>query len=497
MAKLSTGIYIGKDYIDVVVLSGSLKKPILVEQVKEKIEIPSDEVYSSEERLNEKIIEAVKSAIGKLKTRSDKIFSALPETRIMLRHFTMPLLPKSEQAQAIKFEARKYIPFKLDNLFFDFKIINIDKEKKRMEVLFISAQKTDIELQLKLFKEIGLEINGIDIISFALLRVLNISYHFKKDETIALLQLSIDEDIAGISIVEANYPTISRDIPIVQHKEILTEKLISELRLSFDYYKRRGSRGKIKKLIIFGKDNLADLTKRLSEELDIEVEIAAIYKAINGIKPDSVGTTIAAGTAMNGLGRVVYGVDLLPEFAKPKKVMPEKWLILAIAILVLIILITLSYSTIVVSSANLRFRTVLNEAKTLPPVTQHMSVDELKKLRDKTLEIIPIFESLLTERIYLTNKLNRIIINLPEGTWITSLEVSNLIDSKIKMSLYGKVFLEDSSQQINTANKFLEALKQDEVFMNGFDYCEFGDITRDIVGDYELVSYSIQCGKRK
>ena len=108
MAKASTGIYIGRNYVDAVALAGSFKKPTLLDQVKVEIKASPDEIYSLEGKSDKKIVDAISSALNKLRAKSDKIFSALPEAGIMLRHFDMPLLPRSEQIQAIKFEARKY-----------------------------------------------------------------------------------------------------------------------------------------------------------------------------------------------------------------------------------------------------------------------------------------------------------------------------------------------------------------------------------------------------
>jgi len=497
MAKTSTGVYIGKKYVNAVVLSGSFKKPTLLDQAKVEIKVSPDETYPTEEKLDKKITEAINSVLSKLKIKSDKIFSALPEAGIMLRHFDMPLLPRSEQIQAIKFEARKYIPFKVEDVFSDFKVINIFKEKKRMSVLFVAAQKPDVELQLKSFKNAGINIAGIDIASFSLLRALNIGRRVSKDKIIALLQLGIAENLACVNIVETNYPIVSRDISIAQYKETLAEKLISELRLSFDYYKRKGPYGKINKLIICGKEDIADLNKRLSEELNIAVEIMRPSNLIKGIEADSVGAIIATGAAMNGLGRDIYGVNLLPEYVKAKKLRPEMPLAFAVIISALAILFTFMYSAITTSSAKLGLNAVLNKARGLPAATEGRPVDALEKLIDKRLKTITILKALLTERIYLTDKLNRIAADMPEGVWITSFEASKPVDSKITLSINGNVFLKDSTRQMDRANQFLKTLKKDKVFMKGFGYCESGNLSKLTIDEYEVTSYSIQCGSRK
>lgn len=499
MAKTSAGIHIGKDYIEAAVVSGSVNRPTLVDKARSKIEFSSEQTYAPREALEDKISAVIKSTISSLKIKPDKVYSVLPESSIMLRHFYMPLLPRSEQAQAIKFEARKYIPFKLDDVYSDFKVISASKDAKRMYSLFIAAQKRELDSHLKLFKDAGVGIDGIDIVPFALLRVLNLNIQYKKDEIMALLQFSLDEKIVSINLVESNYPIISRDIPITQHVEALTEKLISELRLSFDYYKRKGMHDKIKKLVICGKGSLTDLGRKLSEELSIGVEVIDNFKLMKDARFDSLGMVIATGAAINGLGRVKYGVNLLPGYAKTKKAgfAPERSLITTISASVLLVIAVLTLSLFRVAAAKSNLRAVLDKSKSLPVVAQGMSAATLNKLNSKTEESLRFAQSLLAKRIYVTEKLNRIASNLPRGVWIESLSINNPVASAIELNISGMVFAESAEAQIDKITEFLDALKKDEIFMDGFNYCELGNLQKQRDDIYELTSYSIGCGTRK
>ncbi len=485
MAATSTGIFIGKNYVDAVTLSGSYGRPVIIDSARTQITLPVTE---------ETWMAALRNTISSLKIKPDKIFSALPESGMMLRHFDMPLLPGSEQAQAIKFEARKYIPFKLDEIFSDYKVINILKEKKRMHVLFIAAQKADVEAQLKIFQACDIKLVGLDITPIALLRVINAGRYFKNGEIVAFLQLSPLESIASINIIEDNFPTISRDIPIAQQPEALAERLTSELRLSFDYYKRKDFHGTVSRLIICGKPNLSELGKKISEELGVVAEMAPHDNVIKSLTADNLGTMIAAGAAMNGLGHDTHGINLLPESSKPKNVMPQKQQVLPFVIAALMILLTFFYSTKIVSSAKSKFDVALGAATALPPGTQNLSVDVLESLKQDQIKTISFAKSLEENRVYLTEKLNRIAQSLPEGAWISSFEITELPNSTMQMIINGKVFLPKSSQQMSSVNRFLETLKQDKVFMEGFVYCEVENLRKDHVDDFDITSFSIRCG---
>lgn len=498
MAKKGVGVYIGRNSVNVVGLSGNFKNPIIAECIKTKIMAQAERGILGKEQQNSDIAGAISSALSQLKARPEEIFFALPEAKIMVRHFDIPLLPRSEQAQAIRFEAKKYIPFKMDEVISDFKIINISKDKKIMRIFFVAAEKADLEEQLKLFKDGDIKLAGIDIAPFALLRVLNINHKLiKKNETVALLQFDEAESSASINIIEANYPTISRDIPITQDREILMEKLVNELRLSFDYYKRKPASKEITRMLILGKGDLAQTAKRLQEELTIPTDIVELSNLIKGDGVNSVGAILAAGAAMNALGKDIYGVNLLPTGARVKKIRLEGPLAPFVSVAAALVLIALLYGVTLVQLAKSQYNVVLGKARALPAATQEMPISALERLKNETSEKIKFLRALLDKKIYMTDKLSQLAANLPDGVWISSLDARCTADFNITMTLQGAVFLKDPSQQMNTATKFLKTLKQDEVFMKGFDYCEFGDLKRDSREGHDITNYSIRCGSRK
>ncbi|MFH0731411.1 MAG: pilus assembly protein PilM [Candidatus Omnitrophota bacterium] len=504
MANKGIGIYVGKNFVDVAAVTGAINKPFLVDHIREDITLPQNEqVPSSDQKQRAKIVAAIKSSIGKLKISSDIVYSVLSEEGVMIRHFDMPLLPKSEQGQAINFEARKYVPFKIENIYSDFRVIDTNREHKTMRVFFVAAQKADVESELKLFSDAGLKTGIMDIVPFALLRVINQNKRFfKEKDTIALLQLSVAEDVASISIIEENCPTINRGIAIPKDKDALIEKLVSEMRLSFDYYKRKPASKEIKKLIICAKEDASDLRKKLAEDLNMAIETVDFSKVIKGEKVHSLGAIIAAGAAMVGLGKDVYSVNILPPKTRVREFKLSRQLFVAAGIAAALILLTLFYSIGTVISAKTRLNAVMDKARTLPAQTGNLGIDGLLQLKDKETKTIEFLKSLITKKIFLTDKLNRIAADLPQGVWINMVRAENLFEAEITMLLKGKAFFQEGTNQIDAVNKFLETLKQDKLFMQGFSSCKLGDIRKENVSSYntasyEVTNYTIQCGGEK
>ena len=49
----------------------------------------------------------------------------------MLRYFQMPLIPEQEWRTAIKFEAKRHLPFNIEDIFFDFQVVKREETKRQ------------------------------------------------------------------------------------------------------------------------------------------------------------------------------------------------------------------------------------------------------------------------------------------------------------------------------------------------------------------------------
>ena len=64
----------------------------------------------------------------------------MPTHDVILRTFKMPRLPEEEWATAIHFEGQKHVPFKLNEMIFDYCVLNPDDESPDMKVLFVCRE---------------------------------------------------------------------------------------------------------------------------------------------------------------------------------------------------------------------------------------------------------------------------------------------------------------------------------------------------------------------
>jgi len=176
MSKTVVGVYISPNNVDIVALAGSKNAPVLINFIRQQIEseaASSDvEVAASRAIDKDSVATAVREGLEKLHSAPHSVQTVLGSSDFMIRYFDMPVLPKSEQQQAVRFEAKKYIPFKLDEIASDFRVLAEPKKKKAMDVFFMAATKTQINSHVANFKSTGSLVSGIDIMPLALWKVL-------------------------------------------------------------------------------------------------------------------------------------------------------------------------------------------------------------------------------------------------------------------------------------------------------------------------------------
>jgi len=162
------------------------------------------------------------------------------------RCFLMPTLRKSILKSAIQFEARKQIPFPLDECIFDhrctFKIL--DNQRSRYRVALHAATGRMVKEQLEPFRQKGLDVSHVVNADEAVGRLLDHMPEFDKTAVHSLVEVSQDRCKisyyrgAALEFLHTGAVGMSQlgDHPDVTRIEYFVENLANELTVSQDYY---------------------------------------------------------------------------------------------------------------------------------------------------------------------------------------------------------------------------------------------------------------------
>lgn len=512
MPKTSVGIYISPKYVDIVELSGSSRSPLLSNFIRQ--EIPPEPVSNGLEVEGDRPLEkdgtviAVKEGLKKLSSKTQSVQTVLSSSDVMIRYFDMPVLPKSEQTQAVKFEAKKYVPFKLDEITSDFRFSASAKNKRTMGVFFIAATKKHINSYMAKFKAAGTSLSGIDIIPFALWRIMLLNKKVETKEIAAILYVDNDRESISIHIIEESAPFISRDLKInVDDKEAVFEKLASELRVSIEYYNRQKPDSVITKIILCGEPLFSGMDAYIADELQIATDTLYDFNRLKVSDKLPSSAIISFGSALEGLGRSNYSINLSPlrDVIKHKK-MYRIMAMEAAAALAVIVLVYIS-ANLLTGGVRERLKAIKKEHASIPGKTLSLGIKALEKRKEQILKGVEALMVLVNDRPSLAVKLSRVADDLnasntdrPEGLWIDKLNFyerfmqdeagypSGIVREII---ISGSSFSLDADKNIFYVDNFFALLKEDAVFMNYFSNINLVSIDKHYVQEYEVSEFKI------
>jgi len=156
--QTSIGIDIENDAVSIVYLKASFKG----------IQLAAHAVHSleKEETVQEKlraVKDIVRDFLEKNRIRSTDIFVGIPRGMSVLRYVEFPLTIKNNLRETLGYEMEKYVPFSPDEVYFDYQLVEEDKEKNRLKVLLVTIKKESLEPYIDLSRQLDIGLSGIEI----------------------------------------------------------------------------------------------------------------------------------------------------------------------------------------------------------------------------------------------------------------------------------------------------------------------------------------------
>jgi len=149
-SQYTLGIDIKNDYAAVVCLQSRAKGYNLIghEVFALDSEVPLTESVSRLGRL-------IHSFVTEHKLYEPDVLVSVPGDRIITREITFPLSVKENLRETMRYEVEKYVPFSVNDIYFDCQITVQDKKTNTLCVLLVVAQKEDLDPYLALQTEVG------------------------------------------------------------------------------------------------------------------------------------------------------------------------------------------------------------------------------------------------------------------------------------------------------------------------------------------------------
>ncbi len=322
-------------------LGSSAIKIIQLEQLKGRFKLialgmadfPKDILEINPELRKSLIVETIKKVLKESGIKAQNVVTSLSGDAVIPRYIKTLSIPQMDLRSAILKEVDQHIPLSMDQVVLDVHQLSdtVDAEKK-IDVLLVAAKNDAIQQRLEILKQAGLTPVIIDVDAFALQNAYEINQATgNKDETLVLL--NIGAALTNINIIEAGTTRFTRDITIAGNdftREIVKEfnlkfseaeelkkasgsilmedeefslssvknqddrvlrisdamipvlnKLLAEVRRSFDYYETQSRKKSIDRIFLSGGTaSLKNLSRYLANKIGIPVETAGLFKNI-------------------------------------------------------------------------------------------------------------------------------------------------------------------------------------------------------------------------
>jgi len=157
--------------------------------------------------------EVIQSLVMDLKSKRKNVSIGLWGTSVVVKKISIPKMDEKLIAGQIRWEAEQYIPFDLDEVNIDFKILNgLSGSSETMDVLLVAAKKDSIYLCQDTIQGAGLVPAVIDLSSFSLANCVQKNHPEISQMTVAIMDMGAS--VTNFMVLEKGEVVFYRDIPV-------------------------------------------------------------------------------------------------------------------------------------------------------------------------------------------------------------------------------------------------------------------------------------------
>lgn len=491
MSSLSLGIYFGSKLITLVETSG--KKILNTLQIQRSVCAPLNSNELDEKIPDEvKMVALLKEELRKTKISAKDVTISLSGKDLIIRNFEIPVLPPNELSNAVNFEVKKYIPFKVEDLISDFQAEQ-DKLNRRIQVLYVGIKKETLNKYISIISQLNMKLNTIEYSAFGVLKFLKLT-NFEEKGVVSVMSLDFsEEEEINFTILENGFPLFSRDITLTNKQEevsksqgvalgVIFEKLKTEIRISLDYYNRKFPSKKIEKAFFICSGEHRSELETFFKEMVLPVQFIDTAVYTGDAQPYDLSLIKSYGSSLSKVIKTNLKINILAAKEKESKEknraasvsVDVKSLFSGFKLDVRFVLVGLVVCVLTFAFGLYRKQPLQKELSSvisLRPqgltVNTRGSYEELTSAEQEYKKKLGALDTLITKQPYLTDTLDVLPRVLPEDIRLNSFQYTKTND-KIELKLQGAIYLDDSDKEFKLINSFISKLNENRNFRKYF-----------------------------
>lgn len=500
---------------------------------------------------DQSLVQAIQKALGAVALKSKRLAVSISTQEVLFRFFTIPIVPKGEWDAAVQFEARKYIPFKMDTLVWDYRVRPSDAPN-RLDVVFAAIQRDAFERIQTVLTAAGVQATLIEPRSLSLARLVDSGKSQSPSNEFVCL-VDVEQDTAHLAIVKNGLPYLTRDLNLLMHVELpaapdaaapqatpvegtlpnpqpdvvesatdrRAERLLTELSVSMDFFMREYPSTTIPRVILIGEETrIGPWCRSLADQLHRAVELghallgAQVQDTIPLSFASAVGllraaqepgtasldflkrTTVKSGSVNVQQRAHALSTAAVSEFSASLR-NPKALTVGAVAAGVLLAVFWVAGGQ-QLSTARMR----LNQSKRSQPAIgwglEAMDETQLQDLQSRAQVQAALLKAIMDQRVSVAAKLDALVRSMPDGVWLTRLSFDNALDgdgrSRARLVIGGACYLREASEELTAIQQFEQQVKRNPKFFSGFVAAQLNqNSAEDPISQHGYRTFELSC----
>lgn len=472
-----------------------------------------------------KLADGVKGALEAAHIRAHETVLAIPSQEVFLRYFLLPVIPKSEWYNAVRFEARKYVPFKMEELVWDSCVLE-QPAQHQIGVVFVGVRKEVLNQYVACVRNAGLRPVAIEAASFSLARA--VQYGRRVDDERVAVAIDLGGDIAHVALTKSGAPLLARDVsltPPVEGRSVeelvrqqaggvsgaagaveseqRLQHLVSELHLSIDYFTREFPNDQIREILLYGERVDQAWIEALNGEFHLPVGAGQAVATLRGAQQLLGGWTVPVGLGLRAARAGGPRINLLqPETAAVAQAAPQRLLWwTGVAGIVAVVALAALYLALSqqVAQARQRVAALRRQEAALHLPYEGSRLPELTRTRERLDRQLATLRRLVRDRVPLTPKWSALARLLPEGVWLEQLTYSAGDDADAaghrprSLALRGYCYRDSAAQELELIGQLAQSLRNDSALFQGFERAELASVENKTMRRFNVTAFELRC----
>ena len=214
---------------------------------------------------------------------------------VIVKQISLPLLDDSEVAPALRFEARKHMPFDPQTMVLDYQIIGRWASERRLDVLLAGVSNDHVERHLAPLRILGMEVDILDATPLALT---NAAAHGPAMPGDPHVLLDIGHTASHLTLYQKGQPFFSRRLDFGGHS--ITRAIAAGTRIPFEEaeeWKLAAGADEPGLRADWDSRELAAVLDCLRTELVEELRRSFVFYRTVGRLPDPLRLSVSGGSA--------------------------------------------------------------------------------------------------------------------------------------------------------------------------------------------------------